>query len=184
MTAFDYAALAVIGVSLLIGLLRGAVNEVLSLAGWVAAFLLANAFAADLAAALLPLIANPVLRTVAAYAILLIFTLFLVILLKIALSKLIKAIGLGGVDRLLGLFVGLAKGVLIVLIAVLAAGMTSLPQEPFWRGAVSAGWFETLAVAAKPWLPDELARRVRFRSSIRAALREDFSVRRSCKGNA
>jgi membrane protein required for colicin V production len=160
--------MVIIGLSLLIGLLRGAVKEVLSLAGWVAAFVIANTLAAHLAAALTPLTANPALRTVVAYGVIFAATLLLVGLLKIALSELIKAMGLGGVDRILGVAVGFVRGMLIVLIAVLAAGMTTLPQEPFWRRAVSVKWFETLAVAAKPWLPQELARRIDFHPPMKA----------------
>jgi membrane protein required for colicin V production len=59
--------------------------------------------------------------------------------------------------------VGIARGVLIVLIAVLFCGMTSLPEEPFWRKAMSSKWFETVAVAAKAWLPDDVAKRIHFR---------------------
>ena len=168
LTGFDYAVLVIVGLSLLIGLLRGAVKEVLSLAGWVAAFLVANAFAGYLAVNLTPLTSNPALRTVAAYGVLFFATLLLFMLLKIAFSELIKAMGLGGVDRLLGLFVGAARGVLIVLITVLAAGMTTLPQEPFWRSAVSAAWFEILAVTVRPWLPGEIARRINFHPDMKA----------------
>jgi membrane protein required for colicin V production len=168
MTGFDYAVLIVIGLSLLIGVLRGAVKEVLSLFGWVAAFLVANTFAGQLAPALSPLIINPALQTVAVYAALFIVTLFLVMLLKIAMSELIKTLGLGALDRFLGLFVGFARGALITLIGVLVAGMTALPREPFWRQAVSSPWFETLAVAVKPSLPEEIARRINFHPPMKA----------------
>lgn len=168
MTGFDYAVLVVVGLSLLIGVLRGGVKEVLSLVGWVAAFLVANTFAGQLAPALAPLIVNPALQTVSAYTALFIVTLLLVVLLKIVLSELIKTLGLGALDRFLGLFVGFARGVLITLIGVLAAGMTALPREPFWRQAVSAPWFETLAVAVKPWLPEEIARHINFHPPMKA----------------
>jgi len=168
MTGFDYAVLVVVGLSLLIGVLRGAVKEMLSLFGWLVAFLVANTFTGQLAPALAPLMTNPALQTVAAYATLFIVTLLLVMLLKIALSELIKALGLGALDRFLGSFVGIARGVLIVLIGVLAAGMTALPREPFWRHAVSSPWFETLAIAVKPWLPEEMSRRINFHPPMKA----------------
>jgi membrane protein required for colicin V production len=162
MTVFDYVALVVIGLSLLLGVLRGAVKEVLSLVGWVAAFFCANAFAPYLAGALTGVITKPGLRMVTAYLALFIGILLLAWLLKIALSELVKAIGLGGLDRALGVVFGTVRGVLLVLVTVLACGMTTLPKEAFWRGAVSAKWFETMATAVKPWLPQEFARRVNF----------------------
>ena len=168
MTWFDYAVVAVIGLSLLIGLMRGAVNEILALAGWVVAFLVANAFAHNVESALASTIASPVLRTAAAYALLFIGVLFVVMLVRIVLSGFVKAMGLGPIDRVLGGFVGFAKGVLIVLLVVLAASMTTLPKEPFWRRAVLSPWFETLAIAVRPWLPPDIARRINFRSPMKA----------------
>lgn len=162
MTGFDYAVVAIVGLSVLIGLLRGAVKEVISLAGWVAAILLANRFAPDLAVIMKPMVENPALAMIGAYALIVLGCLLLAALLKLALSELIKAMGLGAADRFLGLFVGTAKGILIVLILVLVAGMTTLPQAPFWRDSVSAKWFETLAIAVKPWLPHEIAKRIEF----------------------
>jgi membrane protein required for colicin V production len=162
MTSFDYAVIAIVGLSLLIGLLRGAVKEVFSLAGWVVAILLANRFAAELAALMKPMLDNPPLAMISAYILIVLACLLVATLLKLAVSELIKAVGLGTVDRLLGVLVGAARGVLIVLILVLAAGMTTLPQAPFWRNATSSKWFETFAIAVKPWLPRELAKRVQF----------------------
>ena len=164
MTMFDYSVVGVIGLSILIGVLRGAIKEVLSLVGWVAAFLLANAFAADLSEVLTPVIKSSGLRIVITYIALFVVTLLGTALLQIVLSELVKAIGLGGLDRALGLFIGVTRGVLIVLIAVLACGMTTLPQEPFWQGAFSAKWFEAMATSVKPWLPEEFAGRIRLPS--------------------
>src|SRR5882724_4727709 len=126
MTSFDYAVIALVGLSLLIGLLRGAVKEVFSLAGWVVAILLANRFAAELALLMKPMLDNPPLAMISAYILIVLGCLLVATLLKLAASELIKAVGLGAVDRLLGVLVGAARGVLIVLILVLAAGMTTL----------------------------------------------------------
>ena len=165
MTGFDYVVFAVIGLAVLLGVLRGAVKEVLTLAGWVAAFVLANAFAPWLAALLANGVANPTLRLVGAWLLLFLGVLLVSAVLSYALREVVRELGLGGVDRLLGVLDGYAKGVLIVLIGVIAAGMTQLPREPFWRNAMSSRWFETLAIAAKPWLPDDIARRMRFATS-------------------
>jgi membrane protein required for colicin V production len=138
MTSFDYAVLVIIGLSLLIGLLRGAVKEVISLAGWVAAVLLANRFAAELAVAMKPLVDNPPLAMIGAYILIVLGCLLAATLLKLAVSELVKVVGLRSADRFFGLLVGAAKGVLLVLILVLAGGMTTLPQAHFWRNAVSS----------------------------------------------
>jgi membrane protein required for colicin V production len=57
---------------------------------------------------------------------------------------------------------GLVRGFLVVLLIVLAAGLTALPQEPFWRKAVLSGPLEMAALMAIPWLPQDLSRHINF----------------------
>jgi membrane protein required for colicin V production len=78
------------------------------------------------------------------------------------LAKVFRLAGLGLADRTLGGVFGFARGALISLIVVLAAGLTSLPREPFWREATLSGPLETAVVALKPYLPAPLAARVRY----------------------
>ena len=66
MTAFDYAVLTVISASVLLGLWRGVVSEILALAAWVVAFLVARAEAAEVARWLASQIAEPGMRLAAA----------------------------------------------------------------------------------------------------------------------
>jgi membrane protein required for colicin V production len=79
-----------------------------------------------------------------------------------ALTELVKKIGLGGADKFLGLVIGVARGGLIVLVFVLLAGMTALPQQADWKNAYTSRWFELMAENVKPWLPDGMAKRINF----------------------
>jgi membrane protein required for colicin V production len=83
-------------------------------------------------------------------------------LLALLISKLVKGAGLGVEDRLLGGVFGLARGVLVVTVLVLAAGLTALPRQPEWRAAVLSGPFEALAGQVKSWLPVRLAQRITY----------------------
>ena len=166
LTAFDYIALAVIGISIILGLWRGAVTEVLALLGWVLAFWVGAHYAGALAGQLTHSIDNPSLRLMVAFGALFVLTLLGITLLRIALTGLLKNIGLGGLDRTLGIFVGAVKGMLFMLILVMLGGMTELPQQPMWRKAVSSHWFEALAVAVRPMLPEGIARRITFGPAI------------------
>jgi membrane protein required for colicin V production len=74
----------------------------------------------------------------------------------------VKALGLSLSDRLLGMFFGLARGVLLVMMLVAAGGMTSAPQQLWWKEAALAPPLETAVLVAKPWLPDDLAKKIRF----------------------
>jgi membrane protein required for colicin V production len=75
----------------------------------------------------------------------------------------LAAAGLGVLDRFLGGVFGALQGIAILLALVVAGGLTSLPQQPWWRDAVSAPPLETAALASKPYLPPELAKRIRYR---------------------
>ena len=68
MTWLDYAVIGVILGSIGWGIWRGLVREVMSLAGWVIAFLAANLFAAPVAEVLPEAIKRPELRTLIASA--------------------------------------------------------------------------------------------------------------------
>lgn len=163
MTVFDYAVLTVISASVLLGLWRGVVSEILALAAWIAAFLVARVVATDVAALLAGHVAEPGVRLAAAYVLVFFGVLLVVAIARVLISLLLKAAGLGLLDRLLGAGFGVLRGVLVVLAAVLVAGMTPLPQAAWWRDAMLAAPLETVIIAAKPWLPADAAKRIRYR---------------------
>jgi membrane protein required for colicin V production len=163
MTVFDYAVLAVLAVSVLLGLWRGVVSEILALVAWVAAFLVARAEAAEVANWLAAQIAEPALRLAAAYVLVVVAVLLVFAALRLVLKLLLKAVGLGVLDRLLGGAFGALRGVLVVVVAVLVAGMTPLPTMEWWREATLSPPLETAVLAAKPWLPADAAKRIRYR---------------------
>lgn len=162
MTWFDYAIIAVVGLSVVLAAYRGVVREIASLAGWVAAVVLSGLFAHELAQ-WLPATLSPLLRAVIAYLGIFLGVLLLSGLGGLLLAKLFRAAGLGFSDRAVGAVFGLARGALIVFVAVMLAGLTDLPKEPFWREAALAGPLETAVLAAKPALPKDLAQRIRYR---------------------
>jgi membrane protein required for colicin V production len=161
MTWFDYAVLAVLGVSMLWSLLHGFVRELVSMTGWIAAFVLSMAFSPTLAR-MLPESLGPLLAGLLAFLAIFIGVWLLSGLVGLILSRAARAAGLGWTDRLLGALFGLVRGLVIVLVAVMLVGLTPLPREPFWRNAVLAGPLETAVVLVKRALPEGLAERMRF----------------------
>ena len=89
--------------------------------------------------------------------------LILMALLRLAVRGLLRALGLTLTDRLLGVIFGVARGLVIVFVLVVVGGMTSLPKEKWWAGAQFSAPLETVVLASKPWLPPEVAKRIRFR---------------------
>lgn len=162
MSWLDYAILGVLAVSVVWGIWRGFVREVISLAGWVVAFLAANAVAGPLGDALPTSISSPEVRVLVAFLVVFIFTLSLATLIGMLLSRLLKAAGLGGLDRTLGGIFGLARGVVILLAVTIAAGLTAAPRHPLWKESVGAGMLTRTAVQLKAWLPPRLADRLRY----------------------
>ena len=163
MTAFDYAVLTVISASVLLGLWRGVVSEILALAAWIVAFLVARLAATEVANWLSGQIADPGMRLAVAYVLVFFGVLFVFALARMLIALLLKAVGLGLLDRLLGAAFGVLRGILVVLAVVLVAGMTPLPKAVWWRDAMLAAPLETVIIAAKPWLPADAAKRIRYR---------------------
>jgi membrane protein required for colicin V production len=162
MSWLDYAVLGVFAVSLALGAWRGLVREVVSILGWVIAFLAANLFAGPLGPAMPQAIPSPELRVAAAYVAVFLGALIVTSLAGLLLSKIVKGIGLGGLDRLLGAAFGAARGVLIVLAAALLAGLTSAPRQAFWRDSASGPMLARGVNAIKPLLPQTLTERLRY----------------------
>jgi len=162
MTWLDYAVIGVFAVSLVIGAWRGLVREVVSILGWLIAFLAANLLAGPLGPALPDAIPSPELRVAAAYVGIFIASLIVTSLVGLLLSKVVNAVGLGGIDRLLGAAFGAARGLLILLAVALLAGLTSAPRQPYWRDSASGPLLTQAAGFLKPLLPQTLVERLRY----------------------
>jgi membrane protein required for colicin V production len=162
MTLVDIAVGVIVGLSVLLSIIRGLVREVLALAAWVIAFLSANLLAAPVAPWLPDAIPTEELRLLVGFICVFLAVLIAMSVLAILASKLVKSAGLGVEDRLLGGAFGLARGLLVVLVVVLLAGLTSLPRQAVWRNAVLSGPLETLAMHSKAWLPADLAQRITY----------------------
>lgn len=163
MTIFDYVVVAILGVSVLVGVWRGVVSEVLALVAWVVAFFAARASAAEVGSMTSAWLAEPALRYVAGFGAVFIGVLALFALGRWLLKKLLGAVGLGPLDRMLGGVFGLARAGLIVIAFVVVGGLTAMPQQPWWREAQLAPPLETAVIALKPWMPPSVAQRIRYR---------------------
>jgi len=163
MTGFDYVVVGIVLASLVLGLWRGVIGEIIALVAWVLAFFAAKLWGAEIAQVAFTGIADPAVRIVAGWVAVFVAVLMLMALLRLAVRGLLKALGLTLTDRLLGVIFGLARGGVIVLVLVAVGGMTSAPREKWWSDAQFSAPLETAVLASKPWLPPEVAKRIRFR---------------------
>ena len=160
MTGFDFAVGGVLLLSLLIGLWRGLVYELMALLGWPFALVLCKLFSGDMAP-LLPL-KQEAARLVGAYAMLFITALIVWSVLTRLLAKLLKVVGSSWSDRVLGGLFGVVRGVMVLLVFVWIIGLTNYSLKPFWRDALTSKTLEDTALLTKSWLPDSVAQRIHY----------------------
>ena len=79
------------------------------------------------------------------------------------LRELLRAAGLGATDRFFGALFGIARGLAVAFVVVLIGGLAGVSKEPWWRDALFSAPLESAVIAAKPWLPAEVADKIRFR---------------------
>jgi membrane protein required for colicin V production len=141
----DIAIVGIILVSALIGLARGLIREVLSLAVWVAALGVAYLYHKGVADALTAQIAQPNVRAGVAFVGLVLIVLILGSIIGALLTALIDKTGLTGLDRLLGLLFGAGRGGVVVAMAVFLAALTPLPEESWWQESAVIVQFQQAA---------------------------------------
>lgn len=154
----DWLLLSVLLLSALLGLWRGLVYEVISVAGWVVAFVLAQAYAAEMAA-WLPIGGwSPPLQLALGFAVVFMGAAFAGGLVAWVVKKLVDSVGLRPVDRVLGGGFGLARGAVMLLGLAVVVSMTPLHQQADWQASQGAGVLSGTLQEVKPLLPASLAR--------------------------
>jgi membrane protein required for colicin V production len=152
----DLVLLAVFLLSVLIGLWRGFVFEIVSLLGWLVAFVIANS-AGPLLADVLPLgDAGGAVRLWAAYILVFVLVLLTCTLLARMLRALVAATPLSFVDRLLGGMFGVARGMLILVVVGTLVTLSPYAGSTTWKSSHGALWLGLALEGLKPVLPQSL----------------------------
>ena len=158
----DVVIISLVVLSAILSLFRGFVKEALALITWLVALWVAMAFYEELAAWLSQWIAVPSAQKVTAFALLFICVLLLGAMVNYLAGKLVDKTGLTGTDKMLGVVFGIARGAVIVAILVLLAGLTPVPQDPWWQESQFLGYFEQLAMWMRDFLPSEIANNITY----------------------
>ncbi len=159
MTAFDFAVIAIIALSALLGWWRGFMYELFSLIGWIAAYVVARTFSSLVLPYIPEAVGTENIRSAVAFAALFIVTLIVGAIAAWLLARLAKFAGLGGMDGKFGAMFGVVRGILIVLALVWLGGLTVLPQKPWWRDAWSSKPLQQWALYAKDYVPENAVRK-------------------------
>jgi len=158
----DYAILAVIVISLLVGALRGFIKEVFSLLVWVTAFMVAYHFADNVASLMEDAVTLPSARTAMGFAGLFVAVLLVGGLINYLLGRLVEKTGLSGTDRLLGGVFGAARGLALTVAVLLVAGFTPIPSDPWWKESQSIQRLMPLVSWASTFLPEAVEEHLDF----------------------
>ncbi len=161
MNALDWFVLAGLGLSALVGVLRGAAYEFISLGGWIVAFYVAPQCSPWLAAHYLQGLGTVELRNGVAWFACFVLALLAAGLLATVMRLLLRSTGLGVLDRSMGAVFGLVRGLALLMLAIFAAGYTELPHSAMWKtslfippaAAAVAEVLPLLPVAVVPAMP-------------------------------
>lgn len=158
----DIAIIAVIALSAVIGFFRGFLREALGLATWVVAFWLAFVLATPTAGYLESWIHVDSARLAAAFALIFIVVLILGAIFNYLLGRLISSTGFAGTDRALGIVFGVVRGVAVLILLVLLAGVTPVPRDSWWQHSIFVGQLEQGAVWVRGYLPPNIAQAITY----------------------
>lgn len=158
MPVLDWVFAAVLLMSVILGAWRGLVFEVLSLLSWIAAFVLAQWLALDVARYLPMSGASDMVRYAAGFLLVFIATVVFGGLLASLLKKLMTSVGLRPVDRVLGAMFGAARGVLLLLLATLLVAATPFKASPAWQESRGVAMALSVWHGVQPSLPRDLVK--------------------------
>lgn len=157
MSQFDYVILAIIALSGVLGLFRGLIKELMSLIAYVAAASAAVWWGPQASHWLEGWIANPLVRSAAAYICIFILALLGVGLINMMLSAMIERTGLSTADHGFGMLFGLGRGVVIVVVLITVAGYTQVHTESWWQASSLVKTTIDFIISIKSHLPPDIA---------------------------
>ena len=154
MTVVDVIILFVIFLSALFSLMRGFVKEAISLTTWIMAIWISMTFAPRLSVLLPDGIESEAVRLSVAFGLFFVITLMLGALVNLVVANFVKKTGLSGADRVFGVLFGFLRGLLIIVVFVVVASMTPIPEQEWWKSSNLLGRFEKLGYMLKPYIPE------------------------------
>jgi membrane protein required for colicin V production len=161
----DYCIVGMLALSVLMGLWRGFIGEVLALACWAVAFWVAWVFGPRLGASFTAVDALSV-RVLLGYAICFVAVLIAGAIVSFLMRKLIAGSGLSGSDRLLGMVFGLVRGLALVTLVVFILGFTPFPRDAWWHQSQLLPTFQHGAVWLSAQLPPDVTKHLDLREFL------------------
>lgn len=158
----DHVIIAIIFSYTLIGGIRGLVDEILSLAGWLLAIWLGLTFNREFSILLTITVTNPAVKVGLSFVGLLLITLLIAKALKVLLADVIKTTQIGFLNRFWAMLLGSVQGGIVVALLILLAGLSPLPKDAWWHQALWIPPFQSLAIFMRDTIPSEMSAYVNY----------------------
>jgi membrane protein required for colicin V production len=156
LTLLDLIVIAVTLFSALLAMVRGFSREVLAVASWAAAAAAAFFLYKSVVPLVQPYIASETVATIAAAGIVFVIVLIIVSLITMKMADFIIDSRVGALDRALGFVFGAARGVLLLVVAMLFFNWLVAENQPDWvAGSKSKPWLENLGAKLIAAMPED-----------------------------
>ncbi len=152
----DYVILGVLALSVLTGLIRGFVRELVALSVWIAAIWVAYTYAPQISPWFRSYFHDAKIQYAASFIVLLLATLLVGSLLSSTLSFILNRSPLKGTDRMLGMGFGLARGMFIVALLIGILNLTALTKEETFKHALLYAKFKPLSTWLFSFMPEKM----------------------------
>lgn len=160
MTALDWVVLLIVGVSGLLGLLRGMIGVVMSLVAWLLAGLAAYLFGGDVGRSLVTDGQLGWGEYLGGYALSFAVVWIAVALVGFVIRRLVHGVGLSGVDRLFGFGLGVVRGLFFACVLLLMLGLTSIPGKRAWHESTGVAVLLPVVETMRSAMPPGMAQRI------------------------
>jgi len=149
----DIAIVAVIFLSVITGLFRGFVKELIALGVWVFAFWFAYHYASLLDPWIGKYVHDNTIRAIVEFVVILFACLILGGVINALIGFLMRQSGLSGTDRVLGMGFGFLRGLFIVAILMVGLQMTNLPVNEYKHESKLYDKFDPIVAWLSSYVP-------------------------------
>ena len=152
MAILDVLVIAVVGISMLVGIMRGFMYEAAMIFGWILAFFVAKFLAPQLSDAFVNAIPHASWRMGTAFTVIFVAVLFANSILAFSLKSLFSKSALRPMDRLLGSLFGIFRAGVVLIVVALVVHVLRLQEESWWTEAKTAPVLNETIALARPHL--------------------------------
>ena len=144
MTLADFLIIAVVLISTLMGFMRGFIREAVALVFWVAGVWIAWKFGPLVEPHLGGLLADPQIRPWVGRLVVFVLVILAGTVISLILQYFTRGIGLGFLDRAIGILFGFGRGLVLVGLAVIGCELLHLNTEDWWSRSRLIPYGETV----------------------------------------